>query len=166
VLFRSGSTLSFESWSGNTPTGWTTTNLPNVAENVKKSSDAQHGSYAARCDVLSFSGTALNGSLTTGTITEPYIAIAEKISKVTFYYKLSAQASGDGIGVLVFLYKGTGNLIGSGIVNINQATSSYTMAEVPITYTTNETPDLIGISFASSASTAGSYFIVDNVSWE
>ncbi len=161
-----GSYLSFESWSGSEPINWTTSNVPNLYSNVTKSDDAQAGSYAAKCEIISYQGVPLNASITSGDVTMPYFEIDQAVSKVKFYYKFFPQIQGESILVQISLYGDyPSGLLGFESFKIDQAASSYTMYTVEMAPTAS-TPKKIQISFASVGTQIGTYFIIDNFSWE
>jgi hypothetical protein len=161
-----GSYLSFESWSGTEPTNWTTSNVPNLYANISKSDDAQAGSSAAKGEIISFQGVPLNASITSGSLTLPYFEIDQAVSKVKFYYKFFPQIEGESILVQISLYDDYPNgLLGFESFKIDQASSSYTMYNVEMAPTAS-TPKKIQISFASVGTQIGTYFIIDNFSWE
>jgi len=151
---------------GNDLQSWTTTNIPGVFTNVTKSNDAQAGSYAAKAEVTSFQGAPINASITSGDALNPYFEIDQTISKVMFYYKFSPQVSGEKIFVQISLYGDVfpTDFLGFETVSIDQAASSYTLMSVDMQPTAS-TPKKIQISIVSIATTVGTYFIIDNVSF-
>ncbi len=53
----------FEKFTANEPTGWETTNIPNVLAVVSQSTKCHGGKYAVKCEVKDFYGTKMAGML-------------------------------------------------------------------------------------------------------
>ncbi|MEO8150362.1 MAG: T9SS type A sorting domain-containing protein [Bacteroidia bacterium] len=66
----------------------------------------------------------------------------------SFYYKY-LPANGDSAFAQITLTDSMGNVMGSGILIITDSTNSYTLANVPITYTIPGNPDFYNITFST-----------------
>jgi hypothetical protein len=53
----------FEKWTGSQPSGWETTNIPNMLTAVSPSTRSHGGKFAVRCEIKDFYGTKMAGML-------------------------------------------------------------------------------------------------------
>lgn len=121
---------SFESWNGNTPTGWTTNNSGSTVT-VTKVSDAREGSFALK-------GTVVAGPTT--------VAVPPVVQSVSGNYGFPADASfthfscwyktfllmSDRFNVNIFIYDASFAVVGGGSVSLNNSESAYTPLTVPV----------------------------------
>jgi hypothetical protein len=125
-----------ESWSGNTPDGWSVpTNIPLAGiEPVIKSAEAYSDSWAARGIVIDVFGTPATPVLYTGTISNPLFPVAANHSLFTCFYKYF-PVGGDALLIEIeFLNL---NISGGGYANIEitaENSSVYNRFDAPIVY--------------------------------
>ncbi len=79
-LLRNGD---FETFSGNEPAGWETTNIPKVLSVVSASSTAHGGKHAVRCEVKDFHGSKMPGM-----IRQKNIDLSGRTLRLTGFYQL------------------------------------------------------------------------------
>ena len=131
-----------ESWSGNTPNGWTaTTNIPLAGiEPVIKSPEAYSDSWAARGIVIDVFGTPVPPALLTGSITEQIFPVAANHSLFTCFYKYDG-VGGDALLIeIVFLNLNVGGG-GEAHIEITAANPSvYSRLDAQINYDPGNPP--------------------------
>ncbi len=85
-----------------------------------------------------------------------------------FWYKFIPAGNDTALAAIgLSKWNGSHVMIGSGMMSIFNNTSSYAQAEIPIDYSSSETPDTIIISFVSSFNsnpTAGTMLFIDDIS--
>ena len=97
-------------------------------------------------------------------------AVAERFNSLIGYFKFAPQGNNIVLRVALLMSKNS-NFIGAGVVDISQATSTFTQFIVPIDYSTLEVPDsaYIQITVADTSSEGtggiGSYAIIDDLSF-
>lgn len=139
-----------------------------------QTTDAHSGQYAALLQTqagpttTNFTGQLTYGNLTIGPTNYfrgwPF---SSRPNKLKFWYKYSNSGSDTALA-FIGLSKWTGsfNFIGLGTISITSNASSYTLAEVPITYTSGVNPDTIILGFTSSSNdnpTAGTQLYIDDI---
>lgn len=171
----------------NWATGNAATNIsPGLTPPTTKTTDAQHGTYAAKLTTQSIFGQIAAGNLFTGrfqlNLTNPVksaqmgIPYTAKPTAFNVYYKYTS-VSGDSCAIYVLLTKYNTttkkrDTIGLGDFKTHTTVTSYTLLQIPITYTSTEIPDSISAVFTSSADggnfrgRVGSSLTVDNFSLE
>lgn len=157
---------------------------------VTKSTDVQQGTFAARLESKTVALPLLGNLVAPG-----LLALGNKPSAnsdypgglpftgrpagMQFYYKLAGTnlaADKPTAGVqLTRTVNGRQEAVAVGLLTLTTAADSYTLATVPLTYTSSATPDSIHIAFASgtnvaittlpptSSLTAGTTLLIDNV---
>jgi hypothetical protein len=189
----------FESWtvrnSTESPTDWLTADniasaatgiaIPTAAGTYTKTTDAHTGVYAARLETKATAQGAASGAVSVGTrylvrqdVPLPGgIPFTSRPAKLQFFYKLAGAqpaVASEGAYAQVALMRrvgGSSQLIASAKQVITTPTSTYTLVEVPLTYTSSLTPDSVFVFFSSgsrlsaSAATVGTVFQVDDVSF-
>ena len=153
--------------------------LPASSATVTKSTDAHGGSFAARIETKTFAllGADVPGGMALGTRVIDFgslysgVPYASRPTQLQFYYKLSGGgAATDNAGVSVSLSRTT-NGVSTDIVLVHQTlapAATYTLANVPLPYTSNATPDSLHIEFYSGSvqsPTAGTVLLVDDISF-
>ncbi|GAL84663.1 hypothetical protein CHU_3514 [Sporocytophaga myxococcoides] len=157
---------------------------PAVQAPTEKTTDAQSGTYAVKLTSRSANTLFAPGNLFLGTFQldlmnipgsakfgKPY---TDKPSGFNLYYKYS-PVNDDSCSIELYLFKWNSvsnqrDTIGSGYFKTNQTTSDYTLLSVPVTYTSEVTPDSATMIFSSSAGykqlkgQAGSTLYIDNLS--
>ena len=186
----------FETWalrnSVEAPTGWVTTDDVAAAlvgtaftGTYTKVTDAHGGTYAAR---LESKNTLLSivvpGAVGIGTKVGANVALPGGIpftgrpTMLQFYYKLSGPqlvAASDGAFAQVALTRyvnGATQTLATARQVFTTVTSTYVLAQVPLTYTSSATPDSVHLVLSSGAiitatagPVAGTVFQVDDVSF-
>ncbi|TDN37121.1 T9SS type A sorting domain-containing protein [Hymenobacter sp. UV11] len=185
----------FETWATrnavDSPTGWLTTDdvvkilspIPFVTGTFTKATDAHGGTYAARLESKNTLFGILPGAVAVGTkvgtnATLPGgIPFTGRPTMLQFYYKLSGpQPTGsDGAFAQVALTRyvnGATQTLATAKQLFTTVTSTYVLAQVPLTYTSSATPDSVHLVLSSGAiitTTAGpvvgTVFQVDDVSF-
>lgn len=155
---------------------------------VTKSTDFQQGTFAARLEsktvtVLGLGSIVAPGLLALGNkpsakSTYPGgLPFTSRPASMQFYYKLTGtNIAGDKPSAGVQLTRTVGGKqepIAAGILLFTTTADNYTLATVPLVYTSTATPDSIHIAFASgtnvsietvqSSLTAGTTLLIDNV---
>ena len=155
----------FEQWDNGNPVGWFTSNF--TEPNITQSIEAHGGASAVKGEVILSNGNLLTPLLIYGEIGEHGLPVSERHANLTGYYKLSAPVP-EKFSVLVIFYK-MGEFIGVGGLQF-AAASEYTQFTVPVSYNNDETPDSCQISITignpSAPLTAGSYFLLDDLTFE
>ena len=165
--------------------------------NTYQKPDFWVGSLPKRCETYSFSIAKVNESYPAGTgqycmkvqpdvangvrgiatssdvadpminqIPQPTFALNSRPEKLKFYYKYLPN-SGDTLLVRIYFYK-NGDVINEAYIGTNETVSAWTEAEVPISYSTPETPDSATIYFLVGiySQHSESVLYVDNLSFE
>jgi hypothetical protein len=140
-----------------------------------KTTDAYSGQYAALLGTIQGSGTVYQGGLTYGSwyqqqgITYYYVGhpFTGRPAKMKFWYKFYSPGS-DSALTYIRLNKWP-STIGEGTLYISANQSTYTEAEVDLTYYSALFPDSIYITFISSMTsppTLGTQLHVDNITMD
>ena len=166
----------FESWNGNEPNSWSTSNSP-VGVTITSSTTVHGGSYAAKGMVVPIAGTAyvIQPVLQSATNARGF-AFSQRPTAFTGYYEFFPVASsGDRFGINVALYKGGlgGTPVASAAAAMPTSVSSYAQFSVNFTYLTSDIPDTCIIQIqivgpatgAQTPATAGSYFLIDDLAF-
>lgn len=169
--------LNFENWSGNEPSGWTSSNSLTMASGgattvVQVTSDPGQGSSSVKmvtgncpdCPNFSIFGpfggfttplpNPLGGSIQLGSYITPGIPYSQRPLSVDFRYKSNPQGNDAG-GFQVELTRwnavlGETETIGEGYFEANTTVSSWTNMNIPISYSSTAMPDTMNI-FATSS---------------
>jgi hypothetical protein len=96
----------FERFTGNEPTGWETTNIPNMLTAVSQSTKSHSGKNAVKCEVKDFYGTKMAGMLCLKDVN-----VSGDSMQLKGFYLLHSVA-GDR-GFLSITFKNAGSAIGS-----------------------------------------------------
>lgn len=186
----------FETWAArngvDSPTGWLTTDdvlmaLSGVAlptGTYTKVTDAHGGTYAARLESKTTLLGVLPGAVAVGTKVGPNVTLPGGIpftgrpTMLQFYYKLSGPqptTASDGAFAQVALTRyvnGATQTLATAKQVFSTVTSTYVLAQVPLTYTSSATPDSVHLVLSSGAiitatggPVAGTVFQVDDVSF-
>ncbi len=160
-------TAGFESWSAGNPVGWYSLTAA-IPGSLEQSSVAHGGSWAARGNVVSFSGFAFPPLLAAGDDGLGF-PVSQRHATLSGYYQFNGAGAGDVFLVYVGMLQ-AGSIIGAGafVSPVNQA--SYVQFDVPIGYGAAGDPDTAYIQFsisdtAGGSTDVGSYFIVDDLSF-
>ena len=187
----------FETWATrngvDSPTGWLTTD--DVAASLlggtfttgtyTKATDAHGGTYAARLESKNtLLGIVVAGAVGIGRKVGPDVTLPGGIpftsrpTMLQFYYKLSGPqpaAASDGTFAQVALTRyvnGARQTLATAKQVFTTLTSTYVLAQVPLTYTSSATPDSVHLVLSSGAiitatagPVAGTVFQVDDVSF-
>lgn len=177
----------FESWNGNSPLGWVTTNSLMALGNpqsVFKSTNAKSGSFATEINTIrvtnkipGFSIPDYTGSIFTGiqagfstVFGYPFDLRPEKL---TFWYQYNARNS-DSAVVLTYLCRWNTTTMKRDTIAykdgiIKDSVGVYTLFELPLTYFDSTTsPDTAVVLIASSTShslNAGARLLLDDVNF-
>ncbi len=169
AVFAQIPNASFESWSNGEPTGWFSNNITQLnVLTITQSSDAQSGSSAAKIAVANYLGIDMGPVLWVGSTTSPGFKVTQRYGSLSGYYKFS-PVLGDVLSVAVTMSK-NGTTIGSGLLDVSAAASSYTPFSVNIKYAGSDVPDTCNIYFViawkdtSQSGHSGSYALIDNLS--
>ncbi len=186
----------FETWAArngaDSPTGWLTTDdvitalspIAFATGTFTKATDAHGGTYAARLESKSTPLAVLPGAVAVGTkvgadVTLPGgVPFTSRPTMLQFYYKLSGPqtaAASDGAFAQVALTRyvnGATQTLATAKQVFRTVTSTYVLAQVPLTYTSSATPDSVHLVLSSGAiitatagPVAGTVFQVDDVSF-
>jgi hypothetical protein len=134
---------SFENWGQYDPVDWLTNNLGSLIT-VTQSSDAHSGSSSARLEILFVNSGGYSVALYSGSDGNGF-PCTQRHASITGYYKLVPQGP-DVLSVIVQVWQGA-NQLGTGVLNITTAASSWTQFMAPITYTAPGTPDRCKVNF-------------------
>jgi hypothetical protein len=153
---------SFENWDQGEPVDWLTSNLnPLIA--VTQSSDAHSGSSSARLEILLNGFSAESVALYSGSDGNGF-PCTQRHASITGYYKLVPQGP-DILSVSVQVWQGA-NQLGTGVLSITTAASSWTQFMAPITYTAPGTPDRCSVRFVfrvTDFTTVGGVAYIDDL---
>ena len=155
---------SFEFWTGGDPDNWSTTDFPPVIDAVTQTSDAWEGSSAALMSVIDVGGLTIVPLMEAGDILGLGIPVSERYGSFGGYYKFNPVAD-ENFNVAVNMLTST-DFVGAGGAQF-PAASNWTEFNVPIQYTSGETPTvaILGISVANTMGmgTVGTTATVDFV---
>jgi hypothetical protein len=159
----------FENWTAGSPDNWIADNIPAFpgfpgAFPVTQSADNHSGSSAVKMEIITLTEGLLPPELYT------FFPATQRYGSLTGYYKFLPQRQSDVLSITVALF--SGSLIfslGNGGWETNVTASSYTQFNIPIEYSSSETPDsawiFIIINDTSENPAAGAYAIIDDLSW-
>jgi hypothetical protein len=153
---------SFENWASGNPIDWLTNNL-NPLITVTQSSDAHSGSSSARLEILLNGFSAWDVALYSGNDGNGF-PCTQRHASITGYYKLVPQGP-DLLSVSVSVWQGA-NQLGTGVLSITTAASSWTQFMAPITYTAPGTPDRCSVRFVfrvTDFTTVGGVAYIDDL---
>ena len=160
---------SFENWDQFTedPVDWWTGDVPGFYDAVTQSSDAWDGSSAALMTVIEAGGGGARPPLLSAGHNGQGIPVSQRHGSFGGYYKFSPLGNETfNIGINMFLGS---DQIGTGGAQIGTATTTYMEFNVPINYSTGDTPDLalisINVADAVAGGTIGSWALVDYVTF-
>jgi hypothetical protein len=185
----------FETWAArngvDSPTGWLTTDelvaaispISFATGAFTKVTDAHSGTYAARLESKATLLGVAPGALAVGAKVGPNLTLPGGIpftgrpTMLQFYYKLSGTppaTASEGAFAQVALTRtvnGTVQTLATAKQVFSTVTSTYVLAQVPLTYTSSAMPDSVHLILSSGAiisangATAGTMFLVDDVSF-
>ncbi|HTY38393.1 MAG TPA: T9SS type A sorting domain-containing protein [Bacteroidota bacterium] len=172
TLFAQVPNAGFEAWTNGSPDGWFTSNTPPTLINITKSSVTHSGSGSARGDAVKISGTSVVAPalLQVGTSGMGFTYTQRPASFTGWYQFVPAAGSGDQLVINVYLFKGLSNglPVGAASTSITTAATSFKQFSLSFFYFSSDTPDTCLIQFdlagAAGQPTAGSYFLVDDLS--
>ncbi len=143
----------FENWTAGDPDGWASSNIiPAGLNNITQTTDKHSGSSALRGEVVNFLTQIVGPVIQSGPGGTGF-AITEQYLSFDLWYKFTS-VGGDKFSVNVILWKG-GTPIANGAEALPANVSSYTHLIVPLTYTTNEVPDLAIIQLSITGPVTG-----------
>jgi hypothetical protein len=163
----------FESWVGNEPDGWVTSNAAPIAITISPSTTAHSGTYSARGDVAAIPAAAIT--------LQPVLQSGPGGTGFSFTTRAAAfdgffqfvPTGGDRLGINVLLFVGgvDGTAIASAASVPSAILSSWTEISVPFIYYGGENPDVCIIQLQiigpgtgqDAAAHIGSYFLVDDL---
>lgn len=150
--------------------------ISNCCNFTNQTTDAHSGQYAAVIAPSPIFTTINNisqlnyGNFTVGTTSYSFSGwpFASRPIKLKFWYKY-VNAGSDTATAYIGLSKwsGSSNIIGQGSISITSNVASYTLAEVPINYTSGMNPDTLILGFSSftlGSLTQGTEFYIDDIS--
>ena len=159
----------FENWSGNVPDNWSTANIaPLNSFPITQSSDAHTGSFSVKGEVV------VNPIFSTQ-VSAPYlqtvtgVPVSNDPTSITGSYQFSPIQSTANFVVGCTVIDVNGLPTGIGVLQIFDATSSYSTFSMPIDYTMGgDSPAAsVTISFSiadtNALSSIGSWYLVDDV---
>ncbi len=169
--------LNFENWSGNEPSGWTSSNALTMANGGAQTvsqvtTSPGQGSSSVRmvtgncpdCPNFSIFGpfggfttplpNPMGGGIQLGDIMSPGIPYSQKPISVDFRYKSNPQGN-DACGFQVELTRwnaalGETETVGEAFFEANTTVSNWTNINIPISYSSTATPDTMNIYATSS----------------
>jgi len=157
-----------ENWTMGIPDNWYTSNIPTVVTNVTQETPPYSGTYAARGEVIMYSGSPYSPVLASLDMSFNGFAISQSYANFSFYYKMNITGTAKWEAHATF-YDASGNWVADGGQNFTAGTvSSYTLANFPLTYGSANAPVECIINFAIFDTVAtdppvGNYFIVDDI---
>lgn len=163
------------------PTGWLTNGfyaaLPCYppTTTAERSNDSYEGNWAAKLEAkgcVNDLGQAqiYIGFLVYGSTNYPYLAhgipYEGKPDKLSFYYKYHKEGNDTAFASIKLRLLDSagraGQVIGQGYFSVISETTEYTQADVPIAYTSLDTPQLIQIVFSTSKTLTDKEFLSTN----
>jgi hypothetical protein len=171
------------------PTNWQTTDdlvsslvgvtLPVGTTTVTKTTDAHGGTYAARLETKTYAlaGQTLPGAMVLGTRIIDFgslysgVPYTARPTQLQFYYKLTRTGGTPDPGAVSVSLSRTTSGVSTDVALTGQTllpVSTYTLVTIPLTYTSNVTPDSLHIEFYSSATQAptdGTTLFIDDISF-
>jgi len=151
----------FESWSGQNPTDWFTSNNI-LLVNVTQSTDAHSGSFSARLECIDGGGFPFPAWVYSGDFGQGF-PCNERHGSVTGYYKFMPQNATDLMSIFAQMWQSE-NLIGAAAITITDAATNWTQFNVPIDYIQAGTPDTCYVDIlVGSETAAGAVGYVDDV---
>jgi len=135
----------FELWTGFSPTGWTTTNIPGFDTTVVPTSSVHGGSFALQGTVKS----VLSATLVSPVITSSF-TIAQRYKTFSGWYTYS-PSGGDSLHGWIAVYQSSSPL-GYAFFANKTTRGSYTQFSVDLTYIASGTPDNAVIEFGITGS--------------
>lgn len=135
---------SFEFWTGGDPDDWSTTDFPPVLDAVTQTSDAFEGSSAALMSIIDVGGISVLPLLAAGDILGMGIPVSQRYGSFGGYYKFNPLADENFLASVTMSLGG--KFVGAG-EDIFPATATWTEFNVPIQYTSGETPDVAILIF-------------------
>lgn len=160
---------SFENWTGFTPDGWATSNVPAVVTPISPSSYAHSGTLAVYGVVSSLPPIYIQPLIQSGPLGQgfPYNG---RPASFTGYYQFS-PVGGDRFGINVGLFSGgveNGTLIALAAHPFTAPVTTYTQFTVPFVYVNPGVPDTCVIQIQIVGPTGndyhvGSTFLVDDL---
>ena len=164
----------FENWSQHNlfeyPSQWNTTNVyvqPEIAP-IKRTTDAQHGSYAAEINTIVLEQDTISGYIYQGDFSglpQKGIPYSDLFNEIRIYYKCDL-APEDTLVISMTRFNG-GVIVDEAVIPIGTGiTNTYTEAILPVTSTQQDSLIIditIGDPTVYGVPTLGSWGIVDNI---
>lgn len=161
----------FEVWSNGVPNGWYANNIPGVFTSVTQSASSRTGSSAARCQPALFMNSVVSPMLQAGSDTGGFPHAVRSTNVRAYYQYFPAASSGDRLLFIVSMTKGSAE-IAVGMTFVNGSAASYTLVDIPITYTSDDIPTtcsimttIVGPGTLDAPPNIGSYYLLDDVSF-
>jgi len=134
------------------------------------SSDAHTGNHSYELRVSTYCSNAYGGKIkairfTPDTFADQRILFTDRPASFTFYYKLFPLQGDKGMATLV-LEDQSSATVGNGLLELQQQASGWTLATIPITYYSQDTPAFLTLKFALVNDTLphyGSRFVIDDI---
>jgi len=154
----------FETWASGVPTGWYSASAA-IPGSIEQSSAFHGGSWAARGNVVSFSGFTISPILSAGDDGLGF-PVSQRHATLSGFYQFTS-VGGDVFIVTVGMLQ-AGSVIGAGAFMAQANQASYAQFDVPIFYGAAGDPDtsyiqIIIVDTATGSPHVGSFFIVDDL---
>ena len=158
----------FEGWSGSTPDGWYTTNIPGFPA-ITPSSDSYSGNLAMRGETLDLGGFPFPPSASTGNFPDLGFPVTQRHQTLTGYYQFTGVNPADSFLVEVFMMK-DGAALGGASVFLGPTTGGYLPLSLTIAYGAPGIPDTCIINLVIFNITGlpgvGSAFLLDDLGFD
>ena len=157
----------FETWDGNNPEAWQTSNYIDNILPVTKSSQSYTGSFAAKGEVVTNSSGDLFIPVLTSVPQSP--AQFQKYSSMNLHYQFNS-VGGDFLTITVLVYNDI-TLLGGGAVQLSNSTSGYTHLNVPIEYFFEGEPNYCFVVIGAGnedeeiGGHIGTWFLIDDITF-
>jgi len=157
----------FEMWAGGNPDNWRTTNLPPLVTNITAVTPAQSGSFAAKGEVVDFSGSPYSPVLSSTDAAFNGFPVSQSYDHFSFYYKMNITSTAV-FEVTIALYDASNGYVGGYVRHYAAGTvNTFTQENYTLDYIgTNPATCVIIFNIYDTVGSdppIGNYFIVDNV---
>lgn len=162
---------SFENWTDDQPDEWVTSNVPDGdIINVTATSPGHSGDFALRGEVIElpgFPGFPFLPLVESNTADFGF-PISENFPYFSMYYQFHQVGPEDMLSVFVGVMDDQGTVFGGGFADITSPSDTFTLLNVPMTYTAGQPyRAFVTIGMNSSSQNGfpeiGSYFIIDDL---
>jgi len=155
----------FENWTAGNPDNWTANNIATIAAPITQATPSYSGTYALKGDVVSSVAGNISAFLSSTDMSGNGFAVTQAYPTFSFYYKLHLDITAV-VTVAVVMNDASGNPVGSGGQDYYGTVSSFTLANIPITYFGSNPVECIiyfavGDTGTSTTPAVGNYFIID-----